>query len=89
MRKINLIFQEVLKFFLIYLLVFVWIRFFIRKLFLALLITLLVSAFIYMIIFSLLRKRKNKEGLKIKEKEDAENMFFSLVLDDKRMDFFF
>lgn len=88
MRKINLIFQEVLKFFLIYLLVFVWIRFFIRKLFLALLITLLVSAFIYMIIFSLLRKRKNKEGLKIKEKEDAENMFFSLVLDDKRMDFF-
>lgn len=88
MRKISLVFQEVLKFFLIYLLVFVWIRFFIRKLFLALLITLLVSAFIYMMIFFLLRKRKNKEGLKIKEKEDAENMFFSLVLDDKRMDFF-
>lgn len=88
MRKISLIFQEILKFLLIFLLVFVWIRYFVRKLMLAFFITLLIATVIYFSIFFFLRKRKNKEGLKIKEKEDAENMFFSLVLDDKRMDFF-
>ena len=79
MRKISLIFQEILKFLLIFLLVFVWIRYFVRKLMLAFFITLLIATVIYFSIFFFLRKRK---------KEDAENMFFSLVLDDKRMDFF-
>lgn len=88
MRKISLIFQEILKFFLIFLLTFVWIRYFIKKLIVAFLVTLLVSALVYLLLWFILRKRKNKEGLKLKEKEDAENMFFSLVCDDKRMDFF-
>lgn len=88
MRKISLIFQEILKFFLIYLLVFVWIRYFVRRLLPAIFITLLITIVLYVALYFILRRRKNKEGLKLKEKEDAENMFFSLVCDDKRMDFF-
>ena len=88
MRKLSLIFQEILKFFLIYLFIFVWIRYFVRRLVLAIFITLLITIVLYVALYFILRRRKNKEGLKIKEKEDAENMFFSLVCDDKRMDFF-
>lgn len=88
MRKLSLIFQEVLKFFLIFLLVFVWVRYFVRRLAFAFLISALISAVIYVALLLIFRKKKNKEGLKIKEKEDAENMFFSLVCDDERMDFF-
>lgn len=88
MKRINLVLQEILRFLLIFLLVFVWARFIFRKLWLALLISFLVSAVFYLFLIYLFRKRKHKGGLKLKEKEDAENMFFSLVVDDKRMDFF-
>ena len=88
MRKINFIFQEVLKFLLIFLLMFVWIRYFLRSLWLAILVSALVSAVVYAILYFIFRKKKNKEGLKIKEKEDAENMFLSLACNEKRMNFF-
>lgn len=35
-----------------------------------------------------MQKKKNKQNLKIKEKQDAQNMFFSLACDDKPIDFF-
>ena len=88
MRKVNLIFQEILKFVLIFLLCFVWLRYFLRRLWLALLVTTLVSGAIYGILFYFGRRKQNKLGLKLKEKEDAENMFFSLACADKPMDFF-
>lgn len=90
MRKINLIFQEVLKFVLLFLLSFVWIRYFLRRnLALAVLTTLFVSLSIYLILFFINRKKISKTGLKLKEKEDAENMFLSLSCDAKPMDFFY
>lgn len=89
MRKINFIFQEFLKFFLIFLLTFVWIRYFIHKLLLATLISLIVTTILYIILYFLTRKRKNKENLKIKEKEEAENIFLTLACNSKRADFFY
>lgn len=89
MRKINFVFQEILKFFLIFLISFVWIRYFLRKLWLAVLISMIVSTVLYLIFLLLKRKKKIKNGLKLKEKEDAENMFLSLACDKKRMDFFY
>ena len=88
MRKINFIFQEFLKFFLIFLLMFVWVRYFVRKLALTMLISIIITAVLYLILYFVTKKRKNKEGLKIKEKEDAENMFLSLACNAKRADFF-
>ncbi len=88
MRKMNLIFQEILKFVLIFLLCFVWLRYFLRRLWLAVLVTTLVSGAIYAILFFLSRRKQNKTGMKMKEKEDAENMFFSLACADKPIDFF-
>ncbi len=89
MRKINLAFQELLKFCMIFLLSFVWIRYFLRrKLVLAFVVTALVSIGVYCLLFFLARKKQKKYGLKLKEKTDAENMFLSLSCSDKPMDFF-
>lgn len=89
MKKISLIIQEILKMFLIFLILFVWIRYMIRRLWLATLVSAICTAFIYAILFLLSRKRKAKFGLKLKEKEDAENIFLSLNFQDNPMDFFF
>ena len=90
MRKVNLIFQEVLKFSLVFMFAFVWCRYLIRKnLWLALLISLLLTTSVYLLLFFLSRKNQNKSSLKLKEKEDAENMFLSLACKDNPMDFFF
>lgn len=81
--------QEVLKFFLIYLVLFVWIRYFVRQLWLSSLISIIVTLVLYAVLFFLSKKRKIKFGLKLKEKEDAENMFLSLSFSDSPMDFFY
>ena len=88
MRKINLILQEILKFVLLFLFCFVWTRYFLRKLWTAILISLLLTACLYAIMFILKRKKQNKIGLKLKEKEEAENMFLSLSCESNPMDFF-
>ncbi len=87
-RKARIIFQEILRFSLIFLLCFVWLRYFLRPLWLVLLATTLLSGVIYAILFFLSKRRQDKLGLKMKEKEDAENMFFSLSCADKPMEFF-
>lgn len=89
MKKISLIFQEILKIFLIYLILFVWIRYFVRKLWLASLISILSTLGLYAIIFFLSKKKRLKFGLKVKEKEDAENVFLSLSFASNPMDFFY
>lgn len=88
MRKLNLIFQEILKFVLIFLLIFVWLRYFLRNLWLSILVTTIVSGMTYGILFFLGKRKHDKLGLKMKEKEEAQNMFFSLACADKPMDFF-
>lgn len=88
MRKINLIFQEVIKFFLIFLLSFIWLRYFLKNLLLSIFISLCVATSFYLLLFFLGKRKKKRASLKIKEKEDAENIFLSLACDNKKMEFF-
>ncbi|MBP3431714.1 MAG: hypothetical protein J6K39_02540 [Clostridia bacterium] len=88
MRRINLIFQEVLKFVLLFLLAFVWLRYFINSLWLSAIVSLMIAAAIFAIMFFVRHSKKQKIGLKLKEKQEAENMFLSLCCEDKPMDFF-
>lgn len=88
MRKVKFVFQELLKFVLIFLISFVWLRYFIRKLWLATLMCVIVSGLVYAVLFILSYKKQQKIGLKAKEKDDAQNMFLSLASDEKYMDFF-
>ncbi len=88
MRRVQLIFQEVLKFIFVFLLSFIWLRYALRKLWLAFLLSALISSFIILIIYFINRKKKHKYGLKMKEKEEAEDMFFSLACSSNPIDFF-
>ncbi len=81
-------FQEIIKFLFINLLVFVWMRYFCRKLTVAALVAFVLSIAIYLLLFFISKKKTNKENLKLKEKEEAENMFFSLATSESSLDFF-
>lgn len=87
MQRIRLFFQEILRFFLIFLIVFVWMRYFL-KLWQAVLLTTLISVAVYFVIFLLNNHKKRRVGLKVKEKEEAENMFLSLSCKGNCIDFF-
>lgn len=71
-----------------FLLSYVWIRYFVRKFWLALMLSALLSAAAYAIYVFFVRKKRSKNTLRLKEKEDAENMFLSLAFDNHPMDFF-
>lgn len=88
MRKINLILQEILKFVLLFLFSFIWTRYFLRKLWIAICVSLILAISVYFILFILKQKKQTKIGLKLKEKEEAENMFLSLSCEDNPMEFF-
>lgn len=88
MRRLNLIFQELLKFSFIFLLCFVWLRYIFKKLWLASLLSILISAAVWLTIWLFKQKKSKLKGLKLKEKEDAENMFLSLACANSPMDFF-
>ncbi len=88
MRKINLFLQEALKFVLLFLLCFVWTRYVFRKLWLSVVLSLFIATIIYVILWFLGQKKNNKQGLKLKEKADAEDMYLSLVCQNKPIDFF-
>lgn len=88
MRKINLFLQEALKFVLLFLLCFVWTRYVFRKLWLSVILSLFIATIIYVILWFLGQKKSNKQGLKLKEKADAEDMYLSLVCQNKPIDFF-
>lgn len=88
MRKISLVFQELLKFCLLFLISFVWLRYFTRKFVMSIILAVLISAFISLAIFLFKRSKTKKVGLKLKEKEDAENIFFSLACKNNPIDDF-
>ncbi|MBP3619782.1 MAG: hypothetical protein J6J24_03880 [Clostridia bacterium] len=87
MRKAKFIFQELLKFSLIFLLMFVWTRYFLKSLSSAVIVALLATGIIYFSMFMFSRKKHHKAMLSLKEKEDAENMFLSLATSDNAIDF--
>lgn len=80
--------QNVFRIFLIFFLTFIWVRYFVYSLFLSLIISAVITIVIDLVL-RLLTKKKNKvNNLKIKEKEDAENMFLSLATDKNALDFY-
>lgn len=89
MQKFGLVIQIVLKFLLIFLLFFVWIRFFVKSFINTILISILCTIFVQ-ILFKIISEKVNKsKEMKLKEKEECENMFLSLVTQKNEVDFFF
>ncbi len=89
MRKLNFVLQEILKVCLLFLFFFVWFRYlFKRNLPVAIIVSLATTLIVYAIACFFLSKRKAKLGMKMKEKEEAEDMFLSLACSDNYMDFF-
>lgn len=64
-------------------------RYLIRRLWLATVISTLLTVAIYLVLFFITRRKKVQFGMKIKEKEDAENIFLSLAFESNPMDFFY
>lgn len=88
MKKLSLILQEILKVLLWFLFFYVWLRYFTKKFIISLIFSILLAVGIYLLTAFINRKKHNKAGLKLKEKTEAENMFLSLALQDKPIDFF-
>ncbi len=89
MKKILFILQIILKIFIIFFLVFIWTRYFIRSLWICLLISIVASGLIYLFLHFISNKKSTASSLKLKEKEDAENIFLSLATKGGSLDFFY
>ena len=89
MKKFLFVIQVFIKCALIFLIAFIWLRFMLDSLWLSLIISFAITLVIELFSVFLTRKKGRKNNLKIKEKEDAENMFFSLAQDKNKMDFFY
>lgn len=88
MKKILYVLQILLKLLLIFAIAFIWLRFFVKPLWLSIIISIGVT-FLFEIMHRYFQKRnKTQKNLKLKEKEDADNMFFSLTTDNKYINFF-
>ena len=88
MKKIYYFLQILLKLTLIFFLSFIWLRFFLDSLWLSAVIALSITILIECLHRLIKKHNKNKSSLKIKEKEDADNIFFSLLTDNKYMKFY-
>ena len=88
MRKVLFVFQLILKLFLIYIFFFIWARYFIRSLWLSLLVSAAATTAAQLLSIFLRGKKTRLSTLKIKEKEDAENMFLSLATSSSPIAFF-
>lgn len=88
MKYISLIFQNALKILLIFFLNYIWTRYFLKSLWLSLLVSAIATIVIDFILIYLGKKKNNSASLKIKEKEEAENMFLSLSTSENYLSFF-
>ena len=88
MKKLLLLFQVLLKCGLIFLIAFIWLRYFLHSLWLSFIIATALTIIVELASCLYMRKNKNKMNLKIKEREDAENMFFSLISVNNGIEFF-
>lgn len=91
MKKFLLMLQFFLKMGLVFVLVFIWCKFFLNDLYLSILISITVSFITTMIITLITKKSLKETSLKIKEKEEAEDMFLSLSSQTNsfQIDFFY
>lgn len=88
MRKILFLLQIFLKFVLVFFISFIWLRFFIKTLWISALISVVISVLLNVALHIILKKNKSSQALKINEKEKAEDMFFSLSLNENYLSFF-
>lgn len=89
MRKLLFILQIFIKCSLIFLICFIWLRFILDSLWLAIILSFAITLTIELITVTFKRSKGIKNSLKAKEKEDAENMFYSLLHDKNKVDFFY
>ena len=89
MRRFFFILQILLKSFLIYLIAFIWLKFILDSFWLASILSFAITLFLNIIGVIINKKKNLKSSLKIKEKEDAESMFLSLINDNHKVDFFY
>ncbi len=88
MKKLLYIFQIILKFSLIFLISFIWLRFLLKPLWLSLVLSIALTIVLELIFHLFAKKTKIKNDLKISEKENADNMFLSLLTNENYLDFF-
>ena len=88
MRKLFFLFQVLLKCGLIFLIAFIWLRYFLHTLWLSCLLATVITIFVEITSYAFKRKNNNRMNLKLKEREDANNMFFSLISVNNGIDFF-
>lgn len=88
MNKFLFIIQLLIKAFLIFLIFFVWLKFFVYKLWVVIIISLICTFVILCFSTLLLTKNQKKKYLKQKEKEDAQDMFFSIANDRSYLTFY-
>ena len=88
MQKVSFIFQIFFKLFIIFLIVFVWVRFFVKSFVACILISAILTAIIDVLTRLFFKRQHTKLSQKQKEKEDAENMFLSLVTGKNELSFF-
>ena len=89
MKTLSIIFQVLLKSSIIFLIFYIWLKYIFQSTWLALVVSFVITLLLELISTYVKRKKGIKSNLKVKEKEDAENMFFTLSRDENRVDFFF
>lgn len=87
MKRFTPIFQSFFKIVLIFLLCFVWTRYFVRSLISAVIISAVLTFFIDLVTRVLFSKHIEKQKMQDKEKQEASDMFFSMVLSENPMSF--
>ena len=88
MKKILFLLQEIIKIGLIFFISFLWLNYFLDSIFLTIFVAVAISVFFEISTLLFSQKSKNKLNLKSTEKEEAENMFFSLIKEENCIDFF-
>lgn len=89
MKKIFVLFQIFIKSFIIFLILFIWLRYIFNSFWLAIVTSVFLTLLIELLYSVIKRKKGIKNSLKIKEKEDADKMFFSLSKDINYIDFYY
>lgn len=89
MQKINYVLQAILRIFLIFLFIFIWVKFFFKSFWPSILLSVFFAIFIDLLIKIFTKKNQKVKQLKLKEKEECENMFLSLATNSCHIDFFY
>ena len=89
MKYIFLFLQNGIKHLLIFLLLFIWLKFALNSFWLSFVIAVALTMVIELIMKAIRNNKKNKQNLKLSQKEDAENMFVSLATSPNSLDFFY